>query len=99
MSKNAKKYSIAALRARKQEAGVDVLPIEAPDGTMFRIPAPGFFPDEAYVALREKDSLRLAEALFGTEYPAYVAAGGQADDLGLVLEEWGVEQGVELPKS
>lgn len=94
-----KKYNLAQLRQNKRDAGVDVIDVELSEGVVFRIPAPGFFPDEAYEALKASDNLALARALLGTDYDAYREAGGKADDLGLILEAWSKDQGVELPKS
>lgn len=94
-----KKYDLRQLRQYKRDEGVDVIEVEVAEGAVFRIPAPGFFPDAAYEALKASDNLALARALLGTDYDAYREAGGKADDLGLVLEAWGKEQGIELPKS
>ena len=93
-----KRYNLAALRKHKSDEGLDVIELEVGED-VYRIPAPGFFPDEAHVALRNKDSVALAEALLGTDYPAYKAAGGKVDDIGLVLEAWGVDEAADLPKS
>lgn len=96
MAKN--RYNLAALRQHKADEGVDVIELEVED-KVFRIPAPGFFPDEAHIALKNKDSIELAKSLLGTDYDAYKEAGGKVDDIGLVLEAWGVDQGVDFPKS
>lgn len=95
----ARKYSLSQLRKNKQDLGVDIIEFDSPDGGTFRIPAPGFFPDEAHEALLNKDSLSLARALLGTDYEAYKESGGKADDIGLLIEAWGEDQGTELPKS
>lgn len=95
----AKKYDLRALRQNKTDLGVDIVEFDAADGTRsFRIPAPGFFPDEAHQAMKDTDSLALARALLGDDYEAFKATGGKADDLGLLLEAWAAEQGVPLPK-
>lgn len=94
-----KKYDLRQLRQYKADQGVDVIEFDAPDGKAFRVPAPGFFPDEAYEALKASDNLALARALLGTDYDDYKASGGRADDLGLILEAWSKDQGIELPKS
>lgn len=94
-----KKYDLRKLRQNKADQGVDVIEFDGPDGNTYRIPAPGFFPDEAHAALRDRDSLALARVLMGSDYEAFKASGGKADDIGLLIEAWADEQGVDLPKS
>lgn len=96
-----KKYDLRQLRKNKADLGVDVIEFDAPNGDTFRIPAPGFFPDAAHNALRDKDAVTLAESLLGgpEEYQVYREAGGKADDIGLLLEAWSDDQGTTLPKS
>lgn len=95
-----KKYDLRQLRQNKADLGVDVIEFDAADGSRtFRIPAPGFFPDEAHAAMKATDSLALAAALLGSDLDAFHKTGGKADDIGLLIEAWGEEQGTSVPKS
>ena len=99
MSKpNRARYRLATLRQNAAERlGGDRIEFEAPDGTGFSIPAPGFWDDSIKEAVRAGDDVAMARALFGAaEYEKFRASGGRADDLTLIFAEYGKAQGADL---
>jgi hypothetical protein len=92
-------YPLDELRRRAAERkGGDTLTITV-GGKPFTIPAPGFWDDslkEAAQRTRETGDIVFARQLMGAErYDAFVKAGGRADDLLLIIEEFRADQGVE----
>lgn len=92
-------FSLDELRARAAERrGGDALTITA-DGKPFTIPAPGFWSDEVKELARQSRThgdLPFVRALMGAkEYEKFKAAGGRADDVGLLIDEYRRSQGVE----
>jgi hypothetical protein len=92
-------FSLDELRARAAERrGGDKLTITI-GGKPFVIPAPGFWPDEIKDLARrskEQGDLPFVRALMGAkEYEKFAAAGGRADDIGLIIEEYRRAQGVD----
>ena len=100
MSKpNKKRYKMAQIRQGYVESGESVIEFDAPNGDTYTVPAPGFWPDEVHEATKGGDSVALAKALLAEQYVDYRAAGGQADDIQLLLKAWAEDQGVTLPES
>ncbi|MGI5245417.1 hypothetical protein [Dactylosporangium sp. CA-139066] len=98
-SPNRKRYKLSELRQNAEAKNGSCIYFEAPDDTEYVIPAPGFWPDEVHEAMRSQDALKIAQALLGAKYADFVASGGRADDLGMVLESWASDQGADVPKS
>jgi hypothetical protein len=99
MSKpNKARYRLATLRQNAADKmGGDRIEFEAPDGTEFSIPAPGFWPDSAKEAVRAGDDIGMAKALFGADaYGKFLACGGRTDDLTLIFTAYGESQGSDL---
>lgn len=96
-------FSLDELRARAAERrGGDTLTITA-GGKPFSIPAPGFWDDrikELARQSREQGDLPFVRALMGAKrYEEFAAAGGRADDIGLLIQEYRRAQGAELGES
>lgn len=92
-------YPLDELRRRAAERkGGDKLTITI-GGKPFEIPAPGFWDDslkEAAQKTRETGDVPFARQLMGADvYERFVTAGGRADDLLLIIEEYRADQGVE----
>ncbi|MDT0270584.1 hypothetical protein RM844_30355 [Streptomyces sp. DSM 44915] len=92
-------YSLEELRRRAADRrGGDALTITA-GGKPFTIPAPGFWDDslkEAAQQTRQTGDVPFARQLMGeAQYEKFTAAGGRADDLLLIIEEYRADQGVE----
>lgn len=88
----ARRVNLAAFKELKNEEKSIV--IEAGDGLEFTIPAPECWPDELAALAAGNDSVGMAQALLGDEYPLFVEAGGSAALLGaIVADEFGVTPG------
>jgi hypothetical protein len=92
-------FPLEELRRRAADRrGGDTLTVTA-GGKPYSIPAPGFWDDslkEAAQKARETGDIAFARTLMGPkEYEKFVAAGGRADDLLLLIEEYRADQGVE----
>jgi hypothetical protein len=97
-------FSLNELRQRAaQRKGGDKLTITI-DGKPFCIPVPGFWPDELKELARksrDQGDIPFVTALLGgpKEYEKFKAAGGRADDISLLLEEYKAGQGADLGES
>lgn len=97
-------FDLAELRRRAADRrGGDTLTITA-GGKPFSIPAPGFWPDSLKAAaqkIKDTGDLPFARELMGggKRYAEFVAAGGRADDLLLLIDEHKRAQGAELGES
>ncbi|ONK09434.1 hypothetical protein [Streptomyces sp. MP131-18] len=92
-------FDLEELRRRAaQRKGGDKLTVTV-DGKPYSIPAPGFWPDELKEAAknsRHTGDIPFVRKLMGTkQYEAFTAAGGRADDLLLLIEEYKQAQGVD----
>jgi hypothetical protein len=85
-----KKVNLAAYKAEKQaEHGIE---IEGENGEVFRVDPPHLWPDEVLEQLDTAGGLstgtvRVARALLGDQYDAFVAAGGSAALLSMIVED------------
>ncbi|MFB7900654.1 hypothetical protein ACFC1B_30620 [Streptomyces xiamenensis] len=96
-------FDLEELRQRAaQRKGGDRLTITV-GGKPFTIPTPGFWSDdikEAARKSRETGDLPFVRLLMGAkEYEKFVAVGGRADDVALLLDEYRASQGAELGES
>lgn len=96
-------FSLDELRTRAaQRRGGDTLTITI-DGKPFTIPVPGFWPDDIKELARKSKvdgDLPFVRALMGAKrYAEFVKAGGRADDIALLLQEYKREQGADLGES
>ncbi|GIG61121.1 hypothetical protein Lfu02_54930 [Longispora fulva] len=96
---NRKRYKLEQIREAKQVNGSATIPFEV-GGLDFDLPAPGFWPDAAHLAAKEGNSIGLAKALLGEQHELFIEAGGQSDDVVLLMAQWSEdEQGVSLGES
>lgn len=95
MSKPSKaRYRLATLRQNAAaRLGGDAIDFEAPDGTEFSIPAPGFWDDDVKICISAGDDVGMARALLGDRYEDFRRSGGRADDLGLIFRAYAEGQG------
>ncbi len=76
-------------KAKKNEEGA--IPIRMGDGTVFSVPPPELWPDDALKsrAGEDIDPVGMAEALLGVDrYAAFVALGGSAAALSAIVQEY-----------
>jgi hypothetical protein len=101
MSKpNRSRFKLSELRAQQAEKSGDVFEIETDDGTIWEVPAPGFWPDEAKVAFSENRDVEGVKALMGPrDYLRFREAGGRADDVALALKAYAKDQGLTVGES
>lgn len=99
MSKpNKKRYKLSEVRVTAEQKRDSSVEFEF-GGKEFSFPAPGFWPDEVYEAVKTESTVVMAQALLGDQYEAFRAVGGRADDIALLMEAYAEDQGAELPKS
>lgn len=91
------KVKLSDFKAKKADEGA--IEIETDDGTVFRVDPPELWDDELTELSQNDDNVGLAKRLIGEEeYPAYVAAGGNAMLLmSIIAEVHGVSVGESKP--
>lgn len=100
MSKGRARFKLAELRQNAAETSGDAIEIETDDGTVFELPAPGFWDDGAKEAFAANNDVAGVKALMGPrEYVRFRQAGGRADDVALALRAYAKEQGLSLGES
>lgn len=100
MSKGRARFKLAELRQRQAEQAGDVVEIETDDGTVFEVPAPGFWPDQAKEHFANNNDVAGVKALLGpVKYLDFRQRGGRADDVALALKEFAREQGLTMGES
>lgn len=100
MSKGRARFKLAELRQRQAEQAGDVVEIETDDGTVFEVPAPGFWPDQAKEHFSNNNDVAGVKALLGpVKYLDFRQRGGRADDVALALREFAREQGLSVGES
>lgn len=101
MSKpNRARYKLAELRKKQADEVGDVFEIEAEDGTVFEIPAPGFWDDgvkEQFTANNDVAGIRML--LGPRRYLEFRQHGGRADDVALALRAFAKDQGLTVGES
>ncbi|MGW3072736.1 hypothetical protein [Kitasatospora sp. NPDC001132] len=98
MSKpNKSRFRLSELRAAHAErSGGDTIEFEH-DGVTYSVAAPGFWPDAVKTALKAGDDVAASAAMMGHDaYADFVAAGGRADDVMLVVGAYAEAQGVSV---
>ena len=100
-SPNRKRFKLQTIRNRQANEKGDAFEIEADNGEVFTVPAPGFWPDEVKDLFAEGKEVAAVKALMGArEYLRFRAAGGRADDVALAMKAFAKdEQGVEVGES
>lgn len=101
MSKGRARFKLAEIRQRHAEKiGGETVEIETEDGSVFEVPAPGFWNDDAKELFAKNLDVAGVKALIGPrEYLRFVQAGGRADDVALVLKAFAAEQGLSVGES
>lgn len=100
MSKARSRFKLAELRHRQAEKSGDVLEIETDDGTVFELPAPGFWDDAVKQAFAGNDDVAGVRALMGpARYLEFRQRGGRADDVALALKAYAEDQGLSVGES
>lgn len=101
MSKpNRQRFKLETIRQQERDRTGDAFEIEANNGEVFEVPAPGFWPDEVKAAIASGDDLTAAKKLLGERrYLEFRQAGGQASDVLLALKAFAANQGTELGES
>lgn len=86
MGKNSKqRFVLADFKKKKAEEGV--VEIEGEGGTIFTVPPPALWSDDV-LALADGNPLEASRALLGEEtYEQWVAEGGNASTLMMILRE------------
>lgn len=86
------KVKLTDFKAKKADEGA--IEIEADDGKIFRVDPPELWDDDVAELQSAGDTVGLAHALIGDEYPDYIAAGGNAMLLmSIIAEVHGVDVG------
>lgn len=82
-----RKVVLNDFKAKKMDEGA--IDIEAADGTVFSVPPPELWPDEAQDFMPQKDYIGLAKLLLGgdDEYARFTAAGGSAALISAILAD------------
>jgi hypothetical protein len=93
-------YKVSELRRREADRrGGDIITLVTDDGKPHTFPAPGFWSDEVKAKMGKGD-VAFVRALMGEKgYEAFHAAGGQSDDVSLVVAEYRRTQGADLGES
>jgi hypothetical protein len=95
-----KRYNLAELRARQADQAGDVFEVETEDGTVFQVPAPGFWDDSVKEHFTSNNDVAGVRTLLGPKrYLEFREHGGRADDVALALREFAREQGMTLGES
>lgn len=95
------RFKLSEIRQRHAEkVGGSTIEIETDDGSVFELPAPGFWDDDAKELFSKNRDVQGVKALLGVrDYLRFVQAGGRADDVALVLREFADEQGLTVGES
>ncbi len=97
MSKpNKRRFKLSEVRTQQaQKRGGSTIDFETDNGDTFSIPAPGFWTDDQAALIGNADTVKLATALLGGEdnYARFKAAGGQSQDISLVMAAYADAQG------
>lgn len=97
MSKpNKRRFRLSEIRETQARKTGSEIEIETDDGSVFVIPAPGFWPDEATELMGQNKEIALATALLGgaEEYARFKQAGGRSNDVALAISAFAADQGV-----